>query len=67
MELEAIVETAKDYGFKVVAHAHGTDGMKRAAAAGVDSIEHGTYMDKETMRMMKKMLMPPGRIILRSS
>ncbi len=54
-ELEAIVETAKDYGFKVAAHAHGTDGMKRAVAAGVDSIEHGTYMDKETMRMMKKM------------
>ncbi|MBO6556299.1 MAG: amidohydrolase family protein [Pseudomonadales bacterium] len=54
-ELKAIVETAKDYGFKVAAHAHGTDGMKRAVAAGVDSIEHGTYMDKETMRMMKKM------------
>ena len=54
-ELDAIVETAKDYGFKVAAHAHGTEGMNRAVAAGVDSIEHGTYMDKETMRLMKKM------------
>jgi imidazolonepropionase-like amidohydrolase len=45
---------AKDYGFKVAAHAHGADGMKRAVRAGIDSIEHGTYMDKETMRLMKK-------------
>ena len=54
-ELDAIIATAKDYGFKVAAHAHGTDGMKRAVAAGVDSIEHGTYMDRDTMRLMKKM------------
>ncbi|MBL6688891.1 MAG: amidohydrolase family protein [Pseudomonadales bacterium] len=54
-ELDAIIKTAKDYGFKVAAHAHGTDGMKRAVAAGVDSIEHGTYMDSETMKLMKKM------------
>ncbi len=54
-ELDAIIRTARDYGFKVAAHAHGTEGMKRAIAAGVDSIEHGTYMDLETMALMKEM------------
>ncbi len=54
-ELIAIVAIAKDYGFKVAAHAHGAEGMKRAVRAGIDSIEHGTYMDAETMRLMKKM------------
>ena len=54
-ELSAIISTARDYGFKVAAHAHGTEGMKRAVAAGADSIEHGTYMDLETMRLMKEM------------
>jgi imidazolonepropionase-like amidohydrolase len=53
-ELEAIISIAKDYHFKVAAHAHGTEGMKRAVAAGVDSIEHGTYMDLATMKLMKK-------------
>lgn len=54
-ELTAIISIAKDYGFKVAAHAHGAAGMKRAVAAGVDSIEHGTLMDRETMKLMKKM------------
>lgn len=53
-ELAAIVSTANDYGFKVAAHAHGVEGMQRAVRAGVHSIEHGTYMDDETMRMMRK-------------
>lgn len=53
-ELKAIVDTANDYGFHVAAHAHGAEGMKRAVRAGVRSIEHGTYMDEETMRLMKK-------------
>lgn len=53
-ELRAVVETAKDYGFKVAAHAHGDEGMRRAVAAGVDSIEHGTYMSLETMRLMRE-------------
>ncbi len=53
-ELRAIVETARDYGMRVAAHAHGTDGMKRAVIAGVASIEHGTYMDDEVMRLMKE-------------
>ena len=53
-ELEAIVETAKDYGMTVAVHAHGKEGMKRAIEAGVDSIEHGTYMDDEFRTLMKK-------------
>ena len=53
-EIRAIVETAKDYGFKVAAHAHGAEAMKRAVRAGVSSIEHGTLMDEETMELMKK-------------
>jgi imidazolonepropionase-like amidohydrolase len=53
-ELEAIVEAASDYGFAVAVHAHGTEGMKRAVEAGVTSIEHGTYMTDEIMRLMKE-------------
>lgn len=53
-ELDAIVETAKDYNFTIAVHAHGKEGMKRAVLAGVTSIEHGTYMDKEVIRLMKK-------------
>ncbi len=53
-EFAEIVATAKDYGFTVAAHAHGTEGMKRAVVAGVTSIEHGTYMDEEVMALMKE-------------
>ena len=53
-EVEAIVQTAKDYGMTVAVHAHGAEGMKRAIRAGVDSIEHGTYMDRETIKLFKK-------------
>ncbi|WP_299073349.1 amidohydrolase family protein [uncultured Paraglaciecola sp.] len=53
-ELQAIVATAKDYGMTVAVHAHGKEGMLRAVKAGVDSIEHGTYMDKEVFKQMKK-------------
>jgi imidazolonepropionase-like amidohydrolase len=53
-EIKAIVLTAKDYGFKVAAHAHGAEGMKRAIRAGVNSIEHGTMMDDETIELFKK-------------
>lgn len=52
-ELSAIVATANDYGFKIAAHCHGAEAMKRAARAGVHSIEHGTFMDEETMQIMK--------------
>lgn len=54
-EIKAIVATAKDYGFKVAAHCHGTEAMKRAVLAGVNSIEHGTYMTPEVMALMKQM------------
>ncbi|HLT91516.1 MAG TPA: amidohydrolase family protein [Woeseiaceae bacterium] len=53
-ELEAIVSTAADYGMRVAAHAHGTEGMKRAVLAGVASIEHGTFMSDEVMRLMRE-------------
>ena len=53
-EIKAIVETAKDYGFKVAVHAHGAEGMKRAIRAGVHSIEHGTLMDDEAIMLFKK-------------
>jgi imidazolonepropionase-like amidohydrolase len=53
-ELRAVVSTAKDYGFRVAAHAHGAEGMKRALRAGVDSIEHGTLMDDEAIALFKK-------------
>lgn len=53
-ELEAVVSAAKDYEFVVAVHAHGATGMKRAIRAGVDSVEHGTYMDSEAMRLMRK-------------
>jgi len=53
-ELKAIVETAKDYGFHVAAHAHGEEGMRRAVLAGVTSIEHGTFMSDEVMALMRE-------------
>ncbi len=52
-EIKAVVDTAHDYGFTVAAHAHGKEAMRRAIEAGVDSIEHGTYMDEELFRLMK--------------
>ena len=48
-----MVETAHAYGRKVAVHAHGADGIKLALRAGADSIEHGTVMDDEIIRMMK--------------
>ncbi|QOI96116.1 MAG: amidohydrolase family protein [Flammeovirgaceae bacterium] len=53
-ELKAIVETAKDYGMHTAAHAHGTEGMKRAVLAGITTIEHGTMMTEEIMDLMKE-------------
>jgi imidazolonepropionase-like amidohydrolase len=53
-EIKAVVSTAKDYGYRVAAHAHGAEGMKRAIRAGVSSIEHGTFMDDEVMALMKE-------------
>ena len=53
-EIRAVVQAARDYGFKVAAHAHGAEAIKRAVRAGVDSIEHGTFMDEEGMKLMKE-------------
>jgi imidazolonepropionase-like amidohydrolase len=51
-EYEAIVATAHMLGRKTTAHAHGADGMKAALLAGVDAIEHGTFMDGEVSELM---------------
>ncbi len=52
-ELEAIMETAHAMGRKVTAHAHGVDGINAALKAGVDSIEHGTYLNAESIALFK--------------
>ena len=51
-ELTAIVTTAHSLGLKVAAHAHGGEGVAASVRAGVDSIEHGTYLDEETAKLM---------------
>ncbi|HEU4517243.1 MAG TPA: amidohydrolase family protein [Steroidobacteraceae bacterium] len=53
-ELDAVISTAHDYGMKVAAHAHGAEGIKRAVRNGIDSIEHGTFLDDEGIRLMKE-------------
>ncbi|MGI8770666.1 MAG: amidohydrolase family protein [Acidobacteriaceae bacterium] len=53
-EMQAIVADAHRLGRKVAAHAHGAQGILWASEAGVDSIEHGTYMNDEDIAMMKK-------------
>ena len=53
-ELKAIVETAHGLGRKVAAHAHAAAGIKNAVLAGVDSIEHGSYIDDALIQLMKE-------------
>ncbi|NNE04248.1 MAG: amidohydrolase family protein [Xanthomonadales bacterium] len=53
-ELDALIETANEYGMGVAAHAHGEEGMRRAVLAGVRSIEHGTFMTPDIMELMKE-------------
>lgn len=53
-EIKAIVSAAHDYGFTVAAHAHGAEAIRRAVIGGVDSIEHGTFMNDEDMKLMKE-------------
>jgi imidazolonepropionase-like amidohydrolase len=53
-EMKAIVETAHGLGRKVAAHAHGAAGIKYAVLAGVDSIEHGSYINDEDIQLMKE-------------
>ena len=50
-EMEAIVDEAHTHGRKVAAHAHGNEGIKRAITAGVDSIEHASFLDDEAIQM----------------
>ncbi len=53
-ELNALVDQAHTMGRKTAAHAHGLQGAKRAIVAGIDSIEHGSFLDEEALRMMKE-------------
>ena len=53
-EIQAVVRTAHDYGFTVAAHAHGAEAIRRAIIGGVDSIEHGTFMDEQDMKLAKE-------------
>ncbi|MGJ8663630.1 MAG: amidohydrolase family protein [Marinicella sp.] len=53
-EMKIIVEEAHRHHTKVAAHAHGTEGIKAAIRAGVSSIDHGSLLDKEGMKMMKE-------------
>jgi len=52
-EMKAIADTAHSLGLKVMAHAHGARGIEQAAAAGIDTIDHGTYADEAALRVMK--------------
>jgi len=51
-EMRAIVEEAHRHGLRVAAHAHGTEGIKTAIRAGVDSVEHGSLLDDEAIRLL---------------
>ncbi len=53
-EMNLVVEEAKMWGRKVMAHAHGTEGIKRAIRAGVASVDHGSFIDAEGIQMMKE-------------
>jgi imidazolonepropionase-like amidohydrolase len=53
-EIKAVVAAAHDYGYKVAAHAHGAESIRRALLGGVSSIEHGTYMDDDDIALFKK-------------
>ena len=53
-EMSAIVQAAHMMGRRVTAHAHGADGINAALRAGVDSIEHGTYLDRESVRLLRQ-------------
>jgi imidazolonepropionase-like amidohydrolase len=52
-ELQAIADTAHSLGLKVMAHAHGARGIEAAAAAGIDTIDHGTFADEAALKVMK--------------
>jgi len=52
-ELREIMDTAHGLGIKVAAHAHGTNGINAALRAGVDSIDHGSFLDRESIKLFK--------------
>ena len=52
-EMTSIADTAHSLGLKVMAHAHGARGIEAASAAGIDSIEHGTFADEAALKVMK--------------
>jgi imidazolonepropionase-like amidohydrolase len=52
-ELSAVVDEAHALGHKTAAHAHGSEAAKRAIRAGIDSIEHGSFLDDETLELMR--------------
>lgn len=53
-ELKSIMDTAHSLGLKVAAHAHGAKGIETAVRAGVDSVEHGTFVDDAGLKVMKE-------------
>jgi imidazolonepropionase-like amidohydrolase len=69
-EISAVTQEVHAHGLKVAAHANGLTGLRNAVEAGVDSIEHGSYADREVMEMMKDRgtwwvpTMTPARVLL---
>ena len=53
-EMRAVVETARSFGRRVAAHAHGVDGINAALEAGVNSIEHGTFTNDRTFELYRR-------------
>mmetsp|Transcript_46401 Transcript_46401/g.101315 ORF Transcript_46401/g.101315 Transcript_46401/m.101315 type:complete len:98 (-) Transcript_46401:373-666(-) len=53
-EFDTVTAVAKDYNFTVAAHCHGQEGIMRAIRAGVNSVEHATFMDEEAMQLAKE-------------
>jgi len=53
-EMQAIVDEAHNHGMRVAAHAHGLEGIRTAIIAGVDSIEHSSFIDEETIKLAKE-------------
>ena len=57
-EMQAVVRTAHNHGMKVTGHCRATEGIRNALLAGYDAIEHGTFMDDETMELLLKRDVP---------
>lgn len=57
-EMHAVVQTAHNHGLKVTGHCRATEGIKNALQAGYDAVEHGTFMDRETMDLLLKRDVP---------